>query len=292
MFPRAATLSFEHLARALEAGGTPCLQVLRAPAGVRSFLVSALEKRLARPVLLLAPTVAEAEETFREVASYLGAESCALFPSVELSPYEEMPPYAPAVHDRMRALHRLAQGEASVVVAPVEAALEKTLPREVFLGAARRISAGMEIDVASFSRHLSEIGYARLPSTADTGDFSVRGGIVEIFSPAHPLPARLSLDGDRIESLRWFDPKTQRTRREGGELVVLPCSQVITRPDHLSAAAAVADSGVREALGQGIRYHGIEAILPLLYGRAESMFEYLPARTVIAAIDAAECLSR
>jgi len=292
MFRPTPTLSFEHLARALETRGNPCLQVLRAPAGVRSFLVSALFRRLARPVLFLTPTVAEAEETLREVSAYLGEESCALFPSVEVSPYEEMPPYAPAVHDRMRALHRLAEGIPSVVVSPVEAALEKTVPREIFLGAVRRISAGREIDIALFSRHLSEIGYARLPSTADPGDFSVRGGIVEVYSPAHPLPARLTLDGDRIESLRWFDPKTQRTRKEGGELIVLPCSQVITRPAYLSAAAAAAGDAFREALGQGIRYHGIEVVLPLLYGRAAPMFDYLPGEAVIAAADAVACLSR
>jgi len=292
MLSRTPTLSFEHLARALETRGRACLQVLRVPAGLRSFLVSVLFKRLARPILFLTPTVTEAEETFREVAAYLGEESCALFPSVEVAPYEEMPPYAPAVHDRMRALHRLAEGNPSVIVSPVEAALEKTLPREAFLGAVRRMSAGMEIDVGLFSRHLSEIGYARLPSTADTGDFSVRGGIVEVCSPSHPLPARLTLDGDRIESLRWFDPKSQRTRQEGGELIVLPCSQVILRPEYLSAAAATAGTSFREALGQGIRYHGVEAILPLLYGRAASLFDYLPEGAVIAAVDTVDCLSR
>ncbi len=292
MFPRTIQLSFEQLARAFETRGDPCLQVLRAPAGVRSFLVSALFRRLKRTMLFLTPTVAEAEETSREVAAYLGEEPCALFPSVEVSPYEEMPPYAPAVHDRMRALHRLAHGEASVVVCPVEAALEKTVPAAVFRGAVRRIRAGMEIDTASISRHLAEIGYARLPATADPGDFSVRGGIVEVYSPAHPLPARLSLDGDRVESLRWFDPKTQRTRREGGELVVLPCSQVITRPEFLSAAAAAGDGAFREALGQGIRYHGVEAVLPRLYGRAAPLFDYLPAGSVIAVVDAVDCLYR
>ena len=290
MLARTPTLSFEYLARALETRDRACLQVLRAPVGIRTFLVSALFKRLARPILFLTPTVAEAEESFREIAAYLGEKSCALFPSVEVAPYEEMPPYAPAVHDRMRALHRLVEGGPSVVVSPVEAALEKTLPREAFLGAMRRVSAGMEIDVAEFSRHLSETGYARLPSTAEAGDFSVRGGIVEVCSPAHGFPARLTLDGDRIESLRWFDPKTQRTRSEGGELIVIPCSQVITRPEYLSAAAATAGESFRDALGQGIRYHGIETILPLLYGRAASLFEYLPEGAVIAAVDTAGCL--
>jgi transcription-repair coupling factor (superfamily II helicase) len=271
--------------------GRACLQVLRAPAGARSFLVSRLLARLARPILLLTPTVAEAEESFREVSAYLGEERCVLFPSGEVAPYEAMPPYAPAVHDRMRALFRIGGDPPVVLVAPVEAVLEKTLPREAFLGAVRRIVPGMEIDVGRFSRRLSELGYARLPSTVEAGDFSVRGGIVEVYSPAHPLPARLSLDGDRVESLRWFDPKTQRTRREGEELIVLPCSQVITRPEYLSAGAAAAGEEYRDAIRQGIRFHGADAMLPFLYGRAASVFEYLPEGAVVAAVDAVSCAS-
>ena len=294
-----STLSFEHLARAFETQARPCLQVLRAPAGVRSFLVSRWYLRRARTVLVLAPTTAEAEETFRELSAYLGPGGALLFPSTEVAPYEAMPPYAPAVHDRIRALHRLASGDPAVVVCSVEAAVEKTLPREVFLRAVRKIVPGTEIDVGELSRHLSEAGYARLPSTAEAGDFSIRGGIVEVYSPAHPLPARLALDGDRIESLRWFDPATQRTlpragSEEGGEgeLVVLPCSQVITRPEYLSAAAAAAGPAFRDALRQGIRYHGIEAALPLLYGRASSLLDYLPEGTTIAAIDSVTCGSQ
>ena len=298
MFPPLPALSFEHIARAFETQGRPCLQILKAPAGSRSFIGSRLLRRLARPVLILAPTADEAEETFREMSAYLGPGSTVFFPSTEVAPYEAMPPYAPAVHDRMRALYRLAAGDPVAVVCSVESLQDKTLPRDVFLQAVRKVTAGAEIDVGEFTRHLSESGYARLPSTAEAGDFSVRGGIVEVYSPAHPLPARLALDGDRVESLRWFDPVTQRTHSHAGagtggaeELVVLPCSQVITRPEYLSAAAAAAGAGVREALRQGIRYHGIEALLPLLYGRAFSLFEYLPEGTLIAAIDSVACVS-
>ncbi len=292
MFSHPSTLSFEHLARALEQPGRPCLQVLGAPAGVRSFIVSKLFPRLRRSVLFLVPTVLEAEETFREMSEYLEPQLCALFPSVEVAPYEAMPPHTPAVHERMRALYRLASGDPVVVVCPVEASQERTLPRDVLMGSVRKVCAGMEIDVGEFSRLLSETGYARLPSTADTGDFSVRGGILEVYSPAHPLPARIALDGDRVESLRWFDPKSQRTRAEGGELIVFPCSQVITRPEYLSLAGAGTGAEFGEALGQGIRYHGIESILPRLYGRAVSLFDYLPEGTVFAAADTVSCLSR
>ncbi len=299
MVPPTTILSFEHIARAFETQSRPCVQVLRAPAGARSFLVSRWFLRSSRPVLVLASTTSEAEETFREISAYLGPKAVALFPSSEAAPYEAMPPYAPAIHERMRALHRLSAGDPAVVVCSVESAVEKTLPREVFLQAVRRVAPGDEIDVGEFSRHLSEAGYARLPSTAEAGDFSIRGGIVEVYSPAHRLPARLALDGDRVESLRRFDPASQRTIPRGAqgekdeeELVVLPCSQVITRPEYLSAAVSSAGAAAKDALRQGIRYHGIEAVLPLLYGRASSLFDYLPEGAAIVAVDSVGCGSQ
>src|SRR3970040_2305082 len=161
--------------------------------------------------------------------------------------------------------------------APSAAAGEKTLPPEVFLDAVGAVSPGDTLDIDAFSARLVTLGYARLPAAADPGDFAVRGGIVDVYSPAHPLPARLLLDGDVVESVRWFHPETQRTvpagaRAEGepgpGErLVLLPCSQVITREEYLSAASEGQDDRPwSEALRQGIRFYGAAAIFPPLYG--------------------------
>jgi transcription-repair coupling factor (superfamily II helicase) len=289
-------LSFEHIARAFETQAGQCVQVLRMPAGARSFVISRLIRRVSRPVLFLAPTTEEAEETFREMTAYLGEENAALFPSSEAAPYEAEPPYSPAIHDRMRALRMLAGGGPGVVICPAASAVEKTLPPDIFLQASMRVRPGDDIDSGEFSRHLSEAGYARLPSTAEAGDFSVRGGIVEVYSPAHALPVRITLDGDRVESIRRFDPVTQRTLppdgQKDGELIVLPCSQVITRPEYLENAATAAASSAREMLRQGIRYHGIEAVLPHLYGRASSIFEYLPEGSIVAAADSAACVAQ
>ncbi|MDP2658410.1 MAG: transcription-repair coupling factor, partial [Candidatus Deferrimicrobium sp.] len=149
---------------------------------------------------------------------------------------------------------------------------------------------------------LVTLGYACLPATADPGDFAVRGGIVDVYSPAHPLPARLLLDGDVVESVRWFHPATQRTvaagARADGEpgdgerLVILPCSQVITRDDCLSAACdGRADRPWSDLLRQGIRFHGADALLPRLYGHAAPVFSYLPEDALVVAVDSVECVA-
>ncbi|MFA5806754.1 MAG: transcription-repair coupling factor [bacterium] len=302
MFPL-PRLSFEHVALALAKRGTsPCVQWMRIPPGARSFLAARLFERLGRTLLYLCAGEKEAEEASRELTAYLGPDAVLPFPSIEATPYEPVPPHLPSVHDRMRALHRLLSGPPAVVVAPIAAAAEKTLPPEAFVAAVAAVSPGDTLDVDVFAARLVTLGYARLPAVADPGDFAVRGGIVDVYSPAHPLPARLLLDGDVVESLRWFHPATQRTvaagARADGEpgdgerLVILPCSQVITRDDCLSAACdGRADRPWSDLLRQGIRFHGADALLPRLYGHAAPVFSYLPADALVVAVDSVECVA-
>jgi transcription-repair coupling factor (superfamily II helicase) len=323
-------LSFEHVALALaRREPAPCVQWMRVPPGARAFLTAQLFRRLGRPVLYLCADDREAEEASRELSAYLGAGAVAAFPSVEAAPYEPISPYLPAVHDRMRALRRLLGGPPAVVVAPVASAVSKTLPPEAFLDAVAAVAPGDTLDVDAFAARLVALGYARLPAVADPGDFAVRGGIVDVYSPAHPLPARLLLDDDVVESVRWFHPGTQRTVPAGGtgllagagaagepgpedRLAVLPCSQVITRGEYLSAACGGLNGDVgdpedvgqapkrglasgfpvwKEALRQGIRFHGVDALLPRLYGRAATVFRYLPEGAVVVAVDSVSCLA-
>ncbi|HEX7520301.1 MAG TPA: hypothetical protein VF325_08430 [Candidatus Deferrimicrobium sp.] len=260
-------LSFEHVALALAKRGTsPCVQWMRIPPGARSFLAARLFERLDRTLLYLCAGEKEAEEATRELTAYLGSDTVLPFPSIEATPYEPVPPHLPSVHDRMRALHRLLSGPPAVVVAPIAAAAEKTLPPEAFVDAVAAVSPGDTLDVDAFAARLVTLGYARLPAAADPGDFAVRGGIVDVYSPAHPLPARLLLDGDVVESVRWFHPATQRTvaagARADGEpgdgerLVILPCSQVITRDDCPSAWSRPPRGGVPQGRSHGRRLFG------------------------------------
>ncbi|HEX9204635.1 MAG TPA: transcription-repair coupling factor [Candidatus Deferrimicrobiaceae bacterium] len=297
------TLSFEHVALALAKGEPPpCVQWMRVPPGARAFLSARLFRRLGRTVLYLCADEKEAEEASRELSAYLGAGAVAAFPSVEAAPYEPISPYLPAVHERMRALRRLLSGPPAVVVASAASAVSKTLPPEAFLDAVASVSPGDTLDVDAFSARLVALGYARLPAVADPGDFAVRGGIVDVYSPAHPLPARLLLDDEQVESVRWFHPGTQRTVPSGavvpgeagaeGRLLVLPCSQVITRQEHLGAAlAGREDHPWADPLRQGIRFHGADALLPRLYGRAATVFPYLPEGTVVVSVDSVSCLA-
>jgi len=296
-------LSFEHVALALgRRGSAPCVQWMRVPPGGCAFLTARLFSRLGRTVLYLCPDPREAEEAASELAAYLEPGTVLPFPATEVEPYGTAAPYVPAVHDRMRALYRLVAGPPALVVASADAAVEKTIPPEAFLDAVETVAAGARVDVEAFSAKLVALGYARLPGVADPGDFAVRGGILDVYSPAHPFPARILLDDDVVESVRWFHPQTQRTipagARETGEpgaeerLVVLPCSQLITREEYLAAALEGGEEGPRaEMIRQGIRFHGAEALLPRFYGGGAAVFSYLPDGAMVAAVDSVACRS-
>jgi len=275
---------------------------MRVPPGGCAFLTARLFSRLGRTVLYLCPDPREAEEAASELAAYLEPGTVLPFPATEVEPYGTAAPYVPAVHDRMRALYRLVAGPPALVVASADAAVEKTIPPEAFLDAVETVAAGARVDVEAFSAKLVALGYARLPGVADPGDFAVRGGILDVYSPAHPFPARILLDDDVVESVRWFHPQTQRTipagARETGEpgaeerLVVLPCSQLITREEYLAAALEGGEEGPRaEMIRQGIRFHGAEALLPRFYGGGAAVFSYLPDGAMVAAVDSVACRS-
>jgi transcription-repair coupling factor (superfamily II helicase) len=275
---------------------------MRVPPGARAFLAAQLFRRLSRSVLYLCADGKEAEEAAGELAAYLGPNAAIPYPSVEVEPYGSGAPHLPSVHDRMRALYRLLEGPPGVVVASAGAAVEKTVPPEVFRDAVATVSAGSRIDVERFAEALVALGYARLPAVVDPGDFSVRGGILDVYSPAHPLPARVVMDDDVVESLRWFHPQTQRTIPAGavadGEpasaerLAVLPCSQLITREEYLLAATEGREERPWAAtIRQGIRFRGVEALLPRFYGGASTVFPYLPEGALVIAADSVACRS-
>ncbi|MCL2102824.1 MAG: hypothetical protein FWH25_02170, partial [Syntrophorhabdaceae bacterium] len=292
------TLSFEHVALALERRDpAPCVQWMRVASGARSFFAAKLFSRLSQTILYLCPDVKEAEEAARELTAYLGSEAVLPYPSVEVSPYEPSRPLLPAVHDRMRAFHRIISGPPAVLVASADAVAEKSLPPEVFLEALETITPGCRINIETFSARLVSLGYARLPAVSDPGDFAVRGGILDVYSPNHPLPARLLLDDDVVESVRWFHPQTQRTippgafiEEEPDRLTILPCSQVIMRGEYITAAEKEREWAPWVGdLRQGIRFHGVESLLPRFYGGAASVFSFLPKESVVVAADSAAC---
>ena len=213
------------------ASGTPVLGAHALWGASRALVIAALRATARRPVLVLAPAQAEAHQMALDLAFFLSAlvgERGALASGPRVL---EFPPAAPPAwqgrhgeHDAERVLvcHGLAEGEAPVVVC-TPAALSSPLPTPAeFRARALRLSLGDTIEREILLARLEAGGYERVEAVVEVGQWSLRGGIVDIFSPARERPVRVEFFGDEVESLRLFDPTSQRSVEELSALVVLP----------------------------------------------------------------------
>ena len=192
--------------------------------------------------LILTAKQEEAEQLYEDVkffADFLGVDhsGLALFPPWATVPYNPALPAHSVICQRVRALHRLSQGKNTVLISSLPAVLHKLLPPSVFSEACFVLRVGETIERGWLLRALIRLGYSRGSLAEVPGEFSVRGGIVDIFSTAHDHPVRMEFLGDTVESIRTFDPSTQESVSQLKETWILPTREFIpplTQPEEPS----------------------------------------------------------
>lgn len=148
-----------------------------------------------------------------------------LFPQAESVPHDEVPPSPETVGERLRALRDLAEGRPVIVVAPVGSVERPVAAPEVIRGVSLELRAGQQIALDSVVEHLGAGGYERAPLVQSHGTFAVRGGIVDVYPPSAGHPLRIEWLGDTIESLRRFDPQTQRSDERLEAVTIAPAAE-------------------------------------------------------------------
>jgi transcription-repair coupling factor (superfamily II helicase) len=260
------------------------------------FLAEAYRARPA-PFLVVAPDGAAAEALASDLALFLGESASTpalerrvhLFAGWDVAPFEPVSPSVAVVTDRIAALFHLLQGHAPIIVATPEALAQRVVPRDVLSAAVRYLVEGDEVATDVLAAHLTSWGYQRVSLVEDRGEFSVRGGLLDVFPALEPLPLRLEMEGDRIERIRAFDPDSQRSRDAREELVLLPVREVSLA--HLGAAEArravetrmleigmprLERHALSDALEHGLFVPGIEFLTPYVYGTMATLFDYVP----------------
>src|SRR5262245_58180267 len=196
----------------------------------KAATVAHLTHELRRPAFLLVDSNKKAEsiaETLRFWFSIFPGASggVAVLPAFDTMPWESRAPHADILERRAATLYRLAAGEVSLVIAPVEAALWRYRDAEEYADLTRVLEKDKDVPLQEFLAHLGATGYARTEMVELPGQFAVRGGIVDIFSPEAPRPVRVELLGDTVESVREFDPRTQRSIAPVNRTLVLPLTE-------------------------------------------------------------------
>ncbi len=257
----------------------------------------------ARAVLAVAADEDEADQLARDAAFFAGAEAVLRIPSDAVLPYDDLSPDRGVELERLSALSRLhlAPERTPIVVVSARGLARRQLPRRVFESGSDLLGPGVEIAREALAEKLVLLGFSRVPLVEDAGTFAVRGGIVDLWSPADAAPVRLEFFGDEVESCRAFDPQTQRSEGDVAEVLLCPAREALFTPEGKEAAkATIRDaaervnrptSRVREAIEQveqGTPFFGMEALLPGFHpGGLATLFDHLPPGTVGYVDDAA-----
>ncbi len=198
----------------------------------RSFFIAALYASSPFSSLVLTANMSRAEKIYEEVGSFLPEEEIYLFPARDffyagevLTTSKEIP------QQRIKVLERLALGTKILVIAPVAAVLGRLIPPGYWKGSCQRLQPGTRIEWKAFLAGMIELGYERTDLVETVGTFSVRGDIIDIFPYYTPWPIRISFFDEEVESLRYFDPESQRSRELLSSLVLFPAREVILTPE-------------------------------------------------------------
>jgi transcription-repair coupling factor (superfamily II helicase) len=265
----------------------------------RGLLLCGLRGETNRPVLAITATDDEAEslaEDVRFFISKLPAATLAKFenevtvlPSWGVLPFEADSPDSATVGRRMRFLYRLVSAEPDIYIASSSALAQKLPPWDLFVDSIKTLTKGGALSPEELVAALETAGYESASLVTRAGEYSSRGGIVDIFSPHRAAPVRVEFFGDTIESLREFDPETQRSTKELQELVALPSRELLVTPAGLDRFERVMreqspDNDLAERMRNGDFPPGMEFLAPFFY-EMTGLFSVLPKDCIIVRIE-------
>jgi len=262
-----------------------------------------------RTVVLVLPEGEAARLTAEDIRFYLGGKQTTerplqddvlLYPSSDALPFSFVGLEGEVGVGRVTALYRLAEaGAPRVLVVGLDALVRKVLPKSALRRNSFSLRVGEELDRDVLLRQFVRAGYARAPLVEDVGDFSVRGFIVDVYSPLYPYPVRIEQMGDLIESIRFFDPANQRSIGDAAEIQICPVHMLV--PDEIEQEHGLklllercdergTEKRVRQRLlddfRHGVRFPGAESYLPYFFTPAESLLDYLPRESTLVLPDA------
>jgi transcription-repair coupling factor (superfamily II helicase) len=205
------------------------------------YLISAVFKRLHLPLICILPDYKTAQQYYNDVSAVLGEEQVLQFSSSETAPYEWASPSCAATSQRMQALYHLRQGSPRVIITTAREIMEKIMPVPDFEDYSLTLKVGQTIDINELQAFLQESGYLKVSKVDYEGEFSVRGGIIDIYSAAASDPVRLDFFDDEIESISYFDLVEQKSYQTIAETVILPQREFILTEERLADFARKID---------------------------------------------------
>jgi transcription-repair coupling factor (superfamily II helicase) len=208
------------------------------------------------------------------------------FPDWETLSYDQFSPHPDLVSQRIDCLYRLPQSNRGILVVPVTSLMQRITPVDWIAAQVLDLSVGMKLDLQAERGRLQKFGYRHVPQVMDAGDFSIRGSILDLFPAGSAFPIRIELLDDEIESLRLFDPESQRSGETRKSIKLLPAREFPLDAQACKHAREQLlerfeinprNCGLYADLKEGVAPAGIEYYLPLFFTETASLIDYLPA---------------
>jgi len=266
------------------------------PEGLDALLLGELARQTPRgaPILHIARD-ANRLVTLEDALAFFAPDVTVLtFPAWDGVPYDRVAPNADTIARRIATLseltHRETAGNKSslIVLTTVNAVVQRVPPRAFIAASSVRLAAGNAVSMQKLVERLEVSAYGRAGTVTDPGQYAVRGGILDLYPPG-AQPVRLDFFGDTLESIRAFDPETQRTAARLDSVELLPMSELVLTPDVRRAfrqryvelfGPVTGDDPLYESISAGRQHQGMEHWLPLFHDRLDTLFDYLPGALV------------
>jgi transcription-repair coupling factor (superfamily II helicase) len=206
----------------------------------KALLIPFLQRASARPLIIVTPTSRQAEallpvvQSFCDLTAACNPQAVVTLPAYDVLPFENMSPHPEILEERATALWKISTGAASIVIAPMESTALRLHPAEHYSGLARVIRRTDSVDVEELVQHLNTVGYTPMDVVEMPGQYAVRGGLLDAYPPEADRPLRIELFGDEVESIRKFDPGTQRSAAPVDEVFLLPLAETPIREEVLT----------------------------------------------------------
>ncbi|MFH1125368.1 MAG: transcription-repair coupling factor [Pseudomonadota bacterium] len=272
--------------------GVEDLRVTGLSGAARSYLLACLCANVERPCLLVLPTAKDAKRIYRDLEFFLpesevhgGAGERRLFdfPIYDISPLKGVNPHREIITRRLQGLYSLASSKKPIVVTSIDAILLRVLPKAAMMRALEYLQVEEEVDREGLLRRLEASGYLRTSLVEERGDYSVRGGVIDLFPPLYEHPLRLEFWGDRLESIRHFESLSQRSIESLKEMVVLPANEIIMEKENIRRARSM--GRLPGQITEGGAFPGQEAWLNHFYEHPDTLLDYLPQEGLLVLMD-------
>jgi len=280
--------SFHEALSRLAGGGKASLSGLTATA--KAIYAVLLWQSSSRPLIIVVDGNKQAEALYEGVQTFFNLLATddrngpQLLPALDVVPLQNLSPHAEICEQRATGLWRLATQRVPITILPVASALLRIEPADFYRQLALKLRVGEEMLLDEVVAHLESIGYERREPVEMVGEYSVRGGILDVFSPESPKPVRIDLFGDQVESMRRFDVESQRSVLKIEDCLLLPLTEYPkSRQLLLRLAELMRDTDLpgRDLPSPGDPFPGWELIAPMLRQRQSSVFSLLDRPVVV-----------